>query len=314
MDFHEISKDGKIDVRGTWSLPMSGDVARTYLKVRCQFLEDTPFSRFSILQMGADRYNPTDSKTGAFGNSEKRLFEKTFQPRRNPGSYISEPIPLAGNDPWVSLYGDTPDLSQRIGQAQRVFVVREWKAVIDGRPVTNPSAAFFNSNLYKEDSYHAELIPPAGTKQFKAGDFIEMTVEFILLPLTREAYLGDDPVVSSLLESIPNQWKIAQAVATGNKPRITAGDALIAEGPLPVVEFAKLEQELTLKGTSALVPLTITGVPSAGSFILSGESGPMGKLTQQWRKLPNGTWECALILDPGSLPEAFFIRLDAVVD
>ncbi|NDV62070.1 hypothetical protein G0Q06_06395 [Puniceicoccales bacterium CK1056] len=307
MNFHETSKDGKVEVRGTWSLPMSNDVARVYLKVRCDFLEETEFSRFSILQVGADRYNPESSPRAAFGNSEGVLVEQAFEPGLSPKAYLSEPVVLAGDLPWLSMFGEALDLDARIGQAQRIVVVREWKAVLGGEPAGSPSAAFYNSRLHDNDSFHAELVPGKDLTRFEAGDSIEMTLEFVLMPLSLDAYAGKNPSVLDLLKTVANQPQMAQSVAIGNHPELVVGEQELLAGAFPAIPFSHTDNSLTLSGTSALVPLTITGIPSPGRFFLSGKAMDTFEPAQEWRKDPETGWNCVLMLDTVCLSHPFQI-------
>lgn len=311
MDFHEMSKDRKVAVSGSWFLPMSNDVARTYLKVRCEFLDSVPFSRFSFFQMGADRYNPGSYGEGALGADKGLILKQSFGPGLGRGGYLKEPLILKGAAPWITLYGEEVDKDARLGQAQRILVVRDWKAVIGGEPELYPRAVFYNSNLHGKDSLQAELVPPVGTTQFDSGDFVEMTLELVLVPLSRDSYHGPSHEIRRLLGEFPDQWRMGSAIAVGNMPKLEVGSQKVLEGPLPQMDVGDLGQSMQLTGSSALVPLAIKGISEKGDVQLQEENGKLqAKSTRQWIRDPDGTWRVVLMLDPEQIPEAFSISLE----
>jgi hypothetical protein len=311
MDFHEVSMDRSLEVRGSWYLPQSDDLARVYLKVRCDVLEDVDYSRFSILQFGADQYNPQSYPQAAFGDAAEIKLAQDLPATAPPDAYLADPVLLTGEAPWISFFGEKLDSGERIGQSQRVVVFHHYKAVLGGEPARGPAAALYNSFHQNRNSLLADVVPPLADKRLRKGDFVEMTLEFILAPLDAESYYGPASGIRDMLRAHANSAAMARLLAAGNQPRISVDGVGETTGPLPSIPFAQLDRTLALAGTRSLVPLTITGVPATVRMVIrvSGNNGEYAP-AQQWRRRAEDGFDVVVMLDPDRLPAGFQLFAD----
>jgi hypothetical protein len=181
--YEEGSADAAVASRVEVFLPRTDDFVRVFLRVKYDVNRRVEFSRLALFQLGADYYNDADSPLIAWGNAGVLVTEN--RPKPESGARLLPIWEARGEQPWVSLHGNVRANLERAGQATRGLVVREWRAVIGGRPVPAPFFAAVGSRGAKS-RLAAEIVPPPGVTALHAGDRIEMLIEMVILPLTAE--------------------------------------------------------------------------------------------------------------------------------
>lgn len=256
LDYEETSADDAVHGRVAVLLPRSDDCARVYLQISYEVRRAIEFSALAFLQLGADYYNDTNSPRVAWGTAAG-LGEE-----RQPGRARGE-LPrwaAAGDQPWLSLHGQARADRDRSGQGGRGLVVREWRAVLGGRPVAAPWFAAVRSRG-SGNRLAAELQAPPGLARLHAGDRLDMLVELVALPIAAERYFGPDEGLRAALIAGANTWRPVQREAAGHRPVAEiAGGTLVRGLPLVIPARDGATTEFTLRDALGLVPVRVTGL------------------------------------------------------
>jgi hypothetical protein len=202
------------------------------------------------------------------------------------------------------------------------LVVREWRAVLGGQEVVLPHLSLFKMSAEKVS---LELSPPPGTLALLAGDFVEALVESVVLPMNAGDYYGSDAKLEQSLQTLDTRaagvlaaemsadsatataswyssrlyshWQLAALEAVGNSPvvHVTVGE-LESAHPLRVrVDAATQAAAFTVSGGVGFVPITLTGVRTAGEFELLHRSTAENSTADpaeryfEWAKLDQST-------------------------
>jgi hypothetical protein len=255
----EIAADEAIRGRVEVFLPRTDDHVRVYLKIRYDALRRTPFSRLAFFELGAEHYNEADATALAWGDAARLGAEYTgASVRATPLA----PWPAMGEAPWISLHGEKRDDTARTGQASRGLIVRAWQARLGGQSAPTPT---FAATLTRPAKAHlgAAIVPPAGLTALEPGDYVEMLLELVALPLAAERYYGSNESFHAALAAHANTWRIVQREASRNRPMLR--DASVAPAPtwpLTLAGPAEKQREIsfTLEGGLGWVPVRLTGL------------------------------------------------------
>lgn len=266
--YDELSVDGAVRSSTEVFLPRTDDVLRVYVRVGCEVLHRVEFSRLALLQLGADYYNEADSPLIAWGNAQGLEQEHQLEPKS--GARLLPPWSASGEQPWLSLHGNRRADLDRAGQAARAVIVREWQAVLGGKPVTTPFFAAVGSRSTRP-RLGAEIVPPPGVTALEPGDRVDMLVELMALPLAAERYYGTDAGFAQALRSGANTWRMVQREAAGNRPAVWLPDGSESRRwPLIVTPGPAREAAITLHGGLGWVPLCFTGLDGPEAIELWG--------------------------------------------
>jgi hypothetical protein len=225
---------------------------------------------------------------------------------------------------WAFMPGSNvaPADSKGGAYADRALVVREWRAVLGGQEVVLPHLSLFKMSAEKVS---LELSPPPGTLALLAGDFVEALVESVVLPMNAGDYYGSDAKLEQSLQTLDTRaagvlaaemsadsatataswyssrlyshWQLAALEAVGNSPvvHVTVGE-LESAHPLRVrVDAATQAAAFTVSGGVGFVPITLTGVRTAGEFELLHRSTAENSTADpaeryfEWAKLDQST-------------------------
>lgn len=196
--YTSISDDGAIKSKIRVSGGRTDDLVRVFIHVRNEVLQDTSFSRLAFFQMGSETYNyNSDFGSFAFGSGENKTdeFTRTCDSgtvgtgRASGQMYKSEnggkaykKVQAGGSGPWwfafdrtgnqTHTFEETGDKKLRLGD--RGLIVRKFDAVFNGANYEVPSFSILCDKL--------ELGPPAGLKSLQAGDYVDMHLEFLVIP------------------------------------------------------------------------------------------------------------------------------------
>lgn len=272
VEVHERSADDRLRVQIDTYLPISDSINRSYFKVRMDVLEDVELSHLALFQFGSDYYNDASSAKVAWGSGP--LLQRELEPAVSGHALIGDPEFLEGDHPWLCLFQNTT-AQKNTGKGVRGLVVRDFDARIGDRHFDAP---WVQANCVR-GSLGAELQLPPDVHFLQAGDSIEFTLEFIILPINAESYFGPDTDLKERLEQAPDHWKLVAYEAEHQAITINGESAAY---PLSLEATEILGKDLVVESSGAMATLTLTGLDDAGdSWALSeavdGQWVPMGQ-------------------------------------
>ena len=257
----------------TVSLARTDDVVRGVYQIRMDVSKATDFSRFVIFQIGADTYSYTGERKMAMG--DKGGLIKEWDTQWGGHTYRTGPIECRGQTPWVSLHQAVPR-EQAIGAwANRGIVIRSWKARFGGK-VASPWIAEHGTTIGKNDSSTIDIVPPLGLTRLEPGDFVEATIEHIVVPQHAKDYYGPNQALRDALTRDENTWCMIGREAVQNEvvAKMETG-SLLRLHPDVRVRANKGSARLTLSGGLGYIPVTFTGLPSHRGHVLKIDGVPL---------------------------------------
>ena len=295
------TSDGRIGHQATVSLARTDDLVRGIYRLRMQVREATPFSRFVIAQIGADSYSYTGERQMAL-SSERGLVQE-WSTQWGGDTYRTAPKEATGDVPWISLHEAVSRAKNGVGAwANRGLIIREWNARLGGRPA-GPWVAEHGVKARGSDTSTIDLVPPPGVTEFQPGDFVEATIEHVIMPQFAADYYGPNTNLRAALERDQNTWRMIRREAIGNDllVEVTAG-RLTRRYPLRI-EAVDDGAEWSIEGGLGYVPVTIgalsrQAVPTVEEWTETGWQPVPGAVAWQTDyDAATRTWE-----QTGSLP------------
>lgn len=258
----------------TTSLARTNDLVRATYRIRFDVNESLPFSRFVIFQVGADSYNKSHENRFAIGNEDGLV--KEWKTTTGGNRYHTEPEELVGDIPWISMHEGSPANSSTAegAWANRGFVIRAWKAKIGGEDAS-PWIAEHGMESRGRTSSTADLVPPPGISSFEPGDFVETTIEFLIIPQSSDDYLGSNRALREALDRHANTWRMVEREALGNRRLIrTTHGELKRRYPDIEVKANRNRARFTLEGGIGYLPVTFSGLssPDNGNLLVDGDA------------------------------------------
>ena len=260
----------------TVSLARTDDIVRGIYHIRMDVTQPMDFSRFVVFQIGADTYNSSRERQMAMGNETGLTSEWNTQWGGN--TYRTPPVECTGRIPWVSLHDGELEANDQHGTpANRGIVIRSWKARLGGK-VASPWLAERGLSRGKTDSSTLDIIPPPGVTRLEAGDFIEATIEHIVMPKFAKHYYGPSASLRSALTKDENTWRMIHREAVGNDYAVamTAG-TLQRLHPDVRVRTKDDAAAFKLSGGIGYVPVTFIGLSSPRNSTLSVDGVPLNQ-------------------------------------
>jgi hypothetical protein len=244
------SSDNKLKLDYTFQLNRSDDYMRVYYKIKIKALENTPFSRFDIFQMGSDSYNYRKAQSLAYGNDAGLLGQ--FTPNNmGTNNYTTTAIALTGTNQWI-WSGDGKFMEAPGGisiETNNALIIRSYNASFGGQISNTPyfrERSNANASTLKPTQYC--LVPPPTITSFAQGDSIELLLEAVCLPKQTTDYYGPNVNFTQALTQYGNTWGLLQREAVGN------------------VLNARSETNTI----NTQYPLTVTTTNNTGSVIITG--------------------------------------------
>ncbi len=230
--------------------------------------EATDFSRFVIFQIGADTYSYTREKKMAVGNESGLI--KEWNSQWGGDAYRTQPWQASGRIPWASLHETVrPENKQPSGWANRGIVIRQWKARLGGKPAS-PWIAERGVDRGSNDSSTLDVLPPPGLARLEKGDFVEATIEHIVMPQYADDYYGPNEALRDALMQNENTWRMIAREAVGNDRRVEMIEGTV-QHVYPDIRVGTDGDRATFKLTGGLayVPVTFTGLRSHQGYVLT---------------------------------------------
>ncbi len=259
------------------SIARSDDVLVGTYRIRMRVTKPVAYSRLVIFQTAADSYATTHDRKLAVGNLSGLVREwsshnstETTQDNSLPNFPL---IQLAQPAAWASLHGTRQASDAKGAIASRGFVIRDWKAQCGGRAVTPWVTEHF---LPLKGRSTMDLVPPPHLTSLLPGDFIEATIEHIIIPIHANDYYGPDEKLRDALNQNANSWQMIYRQAKQN-----TRDVKVTNGTLtslyPSVQIVA-ENDIaafTLSGGLNYLPVTIQNLSSHSGYVLTINGNPL---------------------------------------
>lgn len=307
--------DNSMDFEYTASIYRSDDITRGIYHIKLNVLNTITFKDFVFFQAAAPTYHYTKSNTLAWGN-ETGLKKQWSASIGGASRYITSKQEAEGKIPWFSFTdsqfaGAQPDFRP----ANRGFVIRSWKAKINGKDNSSPSFAEFNATGgHGEPSCLINITPPADCTSFQTGDYIEAEIELFQIPKSADDYYGPNQNLIVALSKKANTWEMAYREATGNDLDVIAssGAKLINKYPVKI-ESNSNSVYFSVSGGRGYVPITITNVSNYSNPAL------YHKVNGSWQKINqsvygNDFWQADYNALTGKWDITYNVNLDSPND
>ena len=306
-----LTADGAISSSVRVQTPRCQDLNRVYHHLRYEVLKPLEFSRLAFYQLGGDTYNDHIFKTLARGDQQglseewaAKLGGKVYHRR---GEAMSTEMPWFSM-PWFSMHKEIGHPGQSGPWANRGLILRSWKARLGGRPAAAHFSSYGTSD-YKIDSANIELSPPPELKSLLPGDFVEATLEVLVLPQFHKDYYGPDEKIKADLLANEDTWKpvFHQAALGAVKLTMTSGEQL-GNYPLHIKAGAGDAIEFRSNGGITHTPLVISGLRTYRGYELQEKIGG------EWRAIDQSVsgrdfWQTQYDLASDSYTLTFNIEL-----
>ena len=312
-----IMDDESMDFEYTATVERSDDICRGIYKIKLKVLKDTDFKDFVIFQAAAASYHQVKSHTLAWGDEEGLKSEWKSTIGENPG-YVTERTRIEGKLPWFS-FTDSENAYKPQGDkflsANRGFVIRSWKARINGRDNVLPWFAEYTTagGNYGDPSGIISILPPEGCSSFNEGDYIEAEIDLFLLPRDAGEYYGPNRNLAAALSEKANTWKMVYREAVGNNLVVDVSRGTLLDDR-PVKIKAEGDKALfSIAGGLGYVPLTISNVKSYRNPEL------FRKVKGRWHKVDqqvhgNDFWQTDYDAETGTWDITYNVDLDTPGD
>lgn len=309
--------DESMDFEYTATVERSDDICRGIYKIKLEVLEDTDFMDFVVFQAAAASYHQVKSHTLAWGDEEGLKSEWKSTIGENPG-YITERTRIEGKLPWFS-FTDSENAYKPQGDkflsANRGFVIRSWKARINGKDNVLPWFAEYNTagGNYGDPSSIINILPPKGCTSFKAGDYIEAEIDLFILPREAGEYYGPNRNLLVALSEKANTWKMVYREAVGNNLAVDVSRGTLLDDR-PVKIKAEGDKALfSIAGGLGHVPLTISHLSTYRNPEL------YRNVKNRWRKVDqkvhgNDFWQTDYDAETGTWDITYNVDLDTPGD
>ena len=215
----------------TVRLARTDDIVRGTYRLRLDVEKPVDFSRFVIFQIGADTYSYTGERKMAVGNETGLVREWPAQ--WGGDTYRTDPLECLGRVPWISLHDAVSRAKKEAAArgrqgapgawANRGIVIRSWQAQLGGKPAA-PWFAEHGVKARGEDTSTAEILPPTGVTRLEPGDFVEATIEHLVVPQYAGDYYGPSEALRAALGQWENTWRMIHREAIGNDRRVAGPD------------------------------------------------------------------------------------------
>lgn len=298
----EVKFSGRVQTSRT------DDYCRTFQTLSYTFLRDVSAQDIWLFKLGrTHRYH---TPLIAYGNADDLIKQQPVPGSLRPGQPFINQTELAGPAPhWVALPGATEAAAvDPKPNGYRALIIRRYNAVIGGETYTTPtiSAPVHRSTPNNLD---IEILPPAGVRDFHAGDRIELEIELITLPRQADDYYGPNEAFRRHLTEAPESWRTTYREAQGNQLEITvSGGTKTHDYPL-VIRADQPEVTLDINGGVGAVPVSFAGLTdNKGNRLYQLIDGVKVELDQSVHG--NDFWQIDFDIDSQTFTQTFNLPLD----
>ncbi len=267
-------QDHRIEHAATVSLARTDDLVRGIYRLRLDVKEAAEFSRFVIFQIGADTYSYTGEQKMAVGNETGLI--KEWATEWGGNVYRMLPLECTGRVAWVSLHEAVRGRNEPQGAwANRGIVIRSWKARLGGKNAL-PWIAEHGVNARGNPSSTLDIVPPPSVTRLEPGDFVEATIEHVVMPQFAKDYYGPNAALRAALTESENSWRMIYREAVGNDRQVEMTTGTLQHVyPNVSIRTQNDEAECTLARGLGYVPVTFTDLTSWRGYTLLVDGHPV---------------------------------------
>ena len=252
----------------TVSLGRTDDIVRGVYHLRLDVTKATEFSRFVLLQIGADTYSYTGERKMALGNETGLLQEWNTQ---WGGNMVRQgPHECVGRVPWISLHEAVArrEKDEAGAWANRGLVIRSWQARLGGKNAA-PWIVERGVNTQGQPTSTLDIVPPPGVTRLEPGDYVDAVIEHIVMPQAAADYYGPNDALRAALQTNGNSWRMIEREARLGERRVTMQTGTL-EGLHPAVTVRAVQNRAAfdLRGGIGYVPITFNNLTTARGFEL----------------------------------------------
>lgn len=237
------------------------DYSRTFQTLTYTFRENVQAERVWFFQLGRTYHYATPRL--AFGNGEGLLRELDAPESLRQGEPLVKELELTGDAPhWVAFVGARQaGAPKKLPSGYRSLIIREYRATLGGKLHRQPT---ISARVHRTDPVNLdlELGPPAGVREFHAGDRIELDLELITLPRQAGDYYGPDEIFRAHLLENPSSWKTTVREARGNDLEVEVRGGRMLEAYPLVIEVESPEVSFSIRGGVGWIPVRLEGLES----------------------------------------------------
>ena len=211
----------------------------------------------------------------ALGNADGLTKEWSTIPGGD--TYRTKPMTASGETPWVSMHEAVRRANTKTtgAWANRGIVIRQWNARLGGKSVP-PHFAERGTTRHRSDYSIIDLVPPAGLSRLEPRDFIEATLEYLVMPQSADDYYGPNKELRSALQADGNTWRMVQREVNRNHRNVTIREGkLVHRFPDIRVHANSDRAAFDVAGGLGYVPITITGLGSHSGYTLMVDGKPL---------------------------------------
>jgi hypothetical protein len=143
--------------------------------------------------------------------------------------------------------------------ANRGLVIRQWTARLGGRDAA-PWAAERGAKVRGTDTSLIDILPPPSVRELKPGDFVEATIEHVIIPQFADDYYGPNQNLRAALRQDQNTWRMVHREALGNDLEVEVSRGTLLRQRPTMIQALGNQAEFTIAGGLGFVPVTIAGL------------------------------------------------------
>ncbi len=250
------------------SISRTDDIVRATYRIRMDVTEPIEFSRFVIFQAGSDKYAYTEEKKIAVGDTLG--VTKEWPTQRGGNAYRGKPIQCIQPNSWASLHATLGEPKKATGGwATRGVIIRKWNAKLGGK-VAAAWIAERGTNVGRRKVSTIDIVPPPGLERFEQGDFVEATIEFVVIPQYAAEYYGPNESLRTALTNDQDTWKMVHREAAKGQliVDVRAGN-LKSTYPGVTISTENDSADFNLIGGVGYVPITFDNLSSHKGYVLT---------------------------------------------
>ncbi len=275
--------------------------------------------RLAFFQLGADRYNDISFRRIARGTING--LDEIWEPEKGGHTYSRRGEALPGAFPWMGMYEVNKDAPRPFppgdqgALGDKAFIVRDWQAKLGGKDCPTPCYSVFGT----KDGWNSalvELSPPKDLERLEVGDYVEATVEFLVLPQRADDYYGPNQNLVAALKANAEPWALTLREAVGAKVSVEASVGKVEQTwPVRIVADEGAQAEFSITGGVAYTPVTICGARANHGFALYAkiEDGTLVNVDQS-SKAGRDWWQAAYDVVAKTWDVTYTLPLDAPGD
>ena len=297
VNYTWITADNAIEASVRMYMGRTDDMTRSYLKLRYKVLKDTTFTRLALFQMGIDKYDNQVDTGKAYGNelgaAATGLVANAPQNGYDPKI---KNIAWTGPNRWIMSYGGPVAFDPSSAASNRLLVLREWRARINGNNDVQPTLSSHGtkriSTAFVPNS-NWEITLPKGISTLKKGDYIEMLLEWDVIPQYKKDYYGPQTdLIARMLGSKENSWEAGLFISQKNKITVMANTGTL-ESTYPVIISTKNNAaQFTIKNGVGYCPVTFNGLTGNKGYILETKQAGGTYIPVNQSINGNDFWQC----------------------